>query len=680
MRFMKSIDTGREKAVFQLAAVFSIIIALALPLGYLLLSWEHQSAALETEAEINARLITQLINNNPRMWWAEELRLLDILERRPGTGEGEIRRVLDDRNTLVAEYADPVKTPFLRRTAPLHDSGRIVGRIEIIRSLRPLLLRSAVAALFWGLLGIAVFATVRSIPLRALRRAEHSLAEEKERAHTTLWAIQEGVIMTDAAGNVLLMNAAAERLTGAAFPQAFGKPVEHLLQTFRESGRQPFENPVRTVIDGRTGSTTIAQCAFVAQDGIERVVSMSAAPIPGAAGTITGAVLVINDITEKARLEQEILSARKIESLGVLAGGIAHDFNNILMVIMGNIDMARTLVPPQTEPDTLLAEADTACARAQALTNQLLTFARGGAPARHVVPLAPLIRESAGFALSGSPCSCEFHLPHDLWAVLGDESQLHQVIHNLVLNAREAMKDGGGITITARNLAADSVSHLPVRQGQYVNVTIRDQGPGLPAEHRDRIFEPYFSTKQKGRGLGLATCYSILKRHGGHIAAASQAGGGAEFSLYLPSTSAPVPVPAVTAEEPAGGSGRVLVMDDEQGVLNVLGTMLKGLGYEAEFAVDGEDAVGQYAAARQTGRPFDVVMLDLTIVGGMGGRETVLRLKEIDPGVRAIASSGYSDDPVMNDCSAYGFRDILIKPYQRKDLSRVLDRVLAQPA
>ncbi|HET6371588.1 MAG TPA: ATP-binding protein, partial [Nitrospiria bacterium] len=387
-------------------------------------------------------------------------------------------------------------------------------------------------------------------------------------------------------------------------------------------------------------------------------------------------VSVQEDVTERKRSEEELLRARKLESVGLLAGGIAHDFNNILTAILGNISLAKTALDPANPLCKRLNEAERATLRAKELSRQLLTFARGGAPVKKIASIAELLKDSAGFALRGSNVRSEFLLSDDLWPVEIDEGQINQVVHNLVINAQQAMPQGGMVRISAKNMNLGKQSGIPVKGGSYVEIKIEDSGTGIPAQIIDKIFDPYFTTKQKGSGLGLSTSYSIVKKHGGHIAVLSRMGEGSSFSLYLPASPGSAQLRRNVEEKPLTGSGRILLMDDEESVLETAGEMLRHLGYEVDLAKDGLEAIALYKKAMAALRPYRAVIVDLTIPGGMGGEETISSLLKVDPGVRAVVSSGYSNDPVMADFQSYGFADFIAKPYRIEEIGRVLNKVL----
>ena len=347
---------------------------------------------------------------------------------------------------------------------------------------------------------------------------------------------------------------------------------------------------------------------------------------------------------------------------------------------MGNISLAEMYVEtgkPAAKVLERLKEAERASMRAGELTQQLLTFSRGGKPIKKITSIADLLRDSANLALSGSNIRCKFSMPEDLWSVEIDEGQMNQVIRNITINADQAMASGGTVTVNAGNMIVGSQHGLPLSDGEYVKISIEDHGIGIPEADLPKIFDPYFTTKQKGNGLGLAICYSIVKKHNGYIAVESQIGVGTTFHIYLPAYQEEVLMKEEDRKgKPIMGEGRILVMDDEEMVRMTAQNTISSLGYKVAVAVDGTEAIELYKAAIESGNPFDAAIIDLTVAGGMGGKWTINRLVEIDPEVKAIVSSGYSNDPVMIRFEEYGFRGVIAKPYKIKELSEVLHRVI----
>ena len=387
------------------------------------------------------------------------------------------------------------------------------------------------------------------------------------------------------------------------------------------------------------------------------------------------------DVTVRKQAEKDRLVLGKLESTGILAGGIAHDFNNLLAGILMNLEMAQSSDSSQQDVAISLLEARHAVLAAKVLTQQLITFSRGGASIRQATDLGAVLKEAVPLALSGSNVRSEIVLAADLWRVEVDVGQIGQVIRNLVLNAREAMPSGGVVSLRAENVVLHPGSSPALAPGEYVQIRVTDQGCGIAPDVLPKIFDPYFSTKlrgtQKGMGLGLTICHSVVQKHAGSITVESTPATGTTFHVFLPA-SRRLPAQAETVPSPTGRrQGRILVMDDEQVVRTNLGRVLKQMGYEPELAEDGAMAVELYAQAKQGGRSFDAAILDLTVRGAMGGQEAVRALRALDPAVRAVVMSGHSDDQVMQEYLQYGFKGALTKPFDREALVSVLSRVLS---
>ncbi|MRR33811.1 response regulator [bacterium] len=401
-------------------------------------------------------------------------------------------------------------------------------------------------------------------------------------------------------------------------------------------------------------------------------------PIFDESGGVSLVVEHIRDITERKKLEDEILKSQKLESLGVLAGGIAHDFNNLLTCVLGNISLAKL----QAEPDRILVkrleDAEKATLRAGDLTRQLLTFSRGGAPVKKAASIKQIVMDSVSFVLRGSNVRCEFSFPDDIRAVEADPGQMNQVINNLIINADQALPDGGIITVRAENveIGPEVLPTLPA--GNYVRISVQDHGCGIPESNLDKIFDPYFTTKPTGNGLGLATVYSIIRKHAGLITVDSSVGQGTTFSIYLPASDREPAVADLRNSSPDKGAGRILVMDDEEIIREVACEILEHLGYETASCGNGEQAVRLYQQSLAK-EPFAAVLMDLTIPGGMGGKETMKRLREIDPDVKGIVSSGYSNDPILAHYREYGFRGVALKPYDIDELGDALRQAIRSP-
>ena len=506
---------------------------------------------------------------------------------------------------------------------------------------------------------------------------ERALRQSEERLAVTLRSIGDGAIATDREGRIVLVNNVAEKLTGWTQGDAAGKRLDDVFLLFDERTRERCYSPVEEVLDkGRAVSFTHH---LVARDGAERTISDNAAPIKDGEGNIIGLVLAFRDITEQRKMQEELIKSGKLESLGVLAGRIAHDFNNILTAILGNISLGQMDAGSNQPLREHLAEAEQACIRARDLIQQLLTFARGGAPVKKAVSIARFLEDAVRGALIDSEMRCDFDLGAGLWPVEIDEGQMGQVIYNLVRNAQEAMPEGGNITVRAENVVFNESRHLlPLRPERGVKIAILDEGVGIPQENLAKIFDPYFTTKAEASGLGLAACYSIVRSHGGYLSVESKPGAGTAAYIHLPASDKEVETKRKVEIEPRPGRGRILVMDDEEAIRKLCRDVLNHFGYEAALASDGAEAVELYRQAKQAGHPFEAVILDLTVPAGMGGKEAINKLREIDPDIKAIVSSGYSDDPVTADFREHGFSGFVAKPYDINDLVQVLHDALTR--
>lgn len=520
----------------------------------------------------------------------------------------------------------------------------------------------------------------REINIRIV--TEKALADEKELLAVTLRSIGDGVITTDASGKIILINDAAEILTGWTRVEAEGQIFADIFHSIDEKSRMPSQDPVRMIIATDKPITFDRTVILISRNGAERAVAISGAPIRVKDNTTLGVVVVFRDITEKRRMEEELLTARKLEAIGTLAGGIAHDFNNLLAVILGNISFAKTLMGPSSKIYKRLTDAEDATIKGKELTYRLLAFSRGGESLKKVTSLQEVIKDSARLTLSGSNIKCVFSFPHDLRQVEIDREQIQQVIHNIVMNAKETMSGGGKIEISADNITLGYGDTIPLPKGDYVIISVEDHGSGIPKENFSRIFDPYFTTKEigntKGMGLGLAICYSIVKSHGGLITAESQPGLGTNIHIYLPVCKKELPVVKIGKEKPLTPGGcRVLYVDDENALRNIAGEMLGHLGYAVEFSRDGAEAIEMYSKAIALKKPFDVVIMDLTIPGGIEGADAVRKLRRIDPEAKVIISSGYSNDPTIKDFKKYGVSGAITKPFDVDELVRVIESVLA---
>jgi PAS domain S-box-containing protein len=529
-------------------------------------------------------------------------------------------------------------------------------------------------------------ATLQIFAARAAAEIERKnyaewLAREKEQLDVTLCSIGDACIAVDNGGRVVLFNPVAAALTGWASQEALGSSLQEVLSLSNARTRRPLRKAVETLIQTGSASEIAGVSIITSRDGSEHVIETNASPLVDTQGKKSGAVLVLRDVTERHRNMEERQKAEKLESLGIAAGGIAHDFNNLLTAILGNLSLVLMGMKDNDAPFERLVAAKRASLRAQELAQQLLTFAKGGAPIKQTASIAQLLRETVVFHLRGSKVGCEFDIPDDLWSADVDAGQISQVIQNLTINADQAMPAGGTLWVGCSNVELRHAGNsLGLAPGHYIKITIKDEGVGISQENLKKIFDPYFTTKPKGSGLGLATSYSIIKNHGGIIDVVSTPGAGSTFYLFLPATDAVVPpveeAPAPPTPPPA--TARILVLDDEEAICALVACALEPFGYEVVEAFDAESAIEKYSAALSEGRRFDLVISDLTIPGSMSGKEAVSRMREMDPAVKAIVSSGYAMDPVMSKYQENGFCAMIAKPYEIATLGRVVSEVLAQ--
>lgn len=509
------------------------------------------------------------------------------------------------------------------------------------------------------------------------KQAEEKVRQSERFIRSILDTVDEGFIVIDRDFRILTANKAYCIQVSMPCEEVLGRPcyeISHKIN--RPCYEEGEECAVRRTFE--TGEPHTALHKHTDAKGSILYVETKAFPLKDSTGVVTSVIETVNNITEKHLLEEEQLKTQKLEAIGTLAGGIAHDFNNLLQGVFGYISMAKIMHDQKQKSLDMLEQAEKALHMSVNLTAQLLTFSKGGKPPTQRIALQPVIENSVKFALSGSRIDFRIQVDEEVRMVEADEGQIGQVIQNLVLNAEQAMPMGGTITITANNVSPRQKEFPPIlQQGNYVVMSIKDSGIGIPEQYLSRIFDPYFTTKDKGSGLGLATSYSIIKNHGGLIDVKSKLGEGTTFFVYLPAVEA-AETSAVTVSEDVKAlrKSRILLMDDETIVRNIAGIMIRSLGHEVELAEDGREAINKYRESIRTGRKFDIVIMDLTVRGGMGGEEAIKELLEIDPDIKAIVSSGYSDDVAISDYAAYGFRTCLSKPYDITSLNKTLNSLL----
>jgi PAS domain S-box-containing protein len=632
--------TGRIRTA---GIIIAVLIAIFPPVVYFYFSFSSQQEQLRIEAQVESRYVTNFINRTPNLWKYDKIRLRGILSTEQSHKENEVRRILDEEGYIVVQVGKSVSNPFITSSYEVMDAGRVVGKYEIIRSIRPILIRSgwtAVGSCFLGLLGLLFF---KIFPLKSLSTALKILADERDRAHVTLSSIGDCVIITDENGNLATINRVGERLTGWKEDDARGKPISEIFVLKRTKMGS---------IDEQLLGTTGTRIEFrrewiISRKEVERIIDGTISPIVDEQGGKSGSVLVCQDVTEKVREEEEVFKARKLESIGLLAGGIAHDFNNILVGILGNLSLAKLLTAPGTKIFHRVEEAEKASSRAKELSTKLLAFSKGGKPIRKLLVVSDLLKESAQLAVGGSTSTVTFHLPEDLWMTEADPVHMDQVIGNLVINATHAMPDGGRIHIEAENAVVEEGDYLHVKGGDYLKIRVRDQGTGIPEDIVAKVFDPYFTTKET------------------------------TFTLFLPATRQ-----TASSEKEAPkdicqpGSGRILFMDDEETVRDVAGQMLIHLGYEVVFAESGQEAVALYSEMTLNGNRVDLVILDITVPGGMGGIEAARHIRGIYPDTKILISSGYANNEVMAHYRDHGFDGSVAKPYKIVELSQAIHACL----
>ena len=509
----------------------------------------------------------------------------------------------------------------------------------------------------------------------ALDITERKRSEEKIRQQAQFLDLAHDNIMVRGEDDrIIYWNRGAEECYGWSREEAAGQVIHGLLQTAFPIPQAEIQ---RLLLQNGTWQGELLQTK---RDGSQITVSSRWSRIQNDLDHTSAVLEISSDIGDRLRLQQEQEKNQRIESLGILAGGIAHDFNNILTAILGNVSMSRMFIGEEHKAAQRLADCEKAVKRASELTQQLLTFARGGEPVKRLVHTVKLVGEAVGFALQGANVKGVIEAEDDLYPVSADEGQLSQVFNNLLINAQQAMPGGGTVTVSARNLRVHGGDSLPLASGSYVQIDIADQGGGIAPEHLGRIFDPYFTTKASGNGLGLATVYSIIKRHGGHISVRSETGRGTVFSLFLPAVEGTV-APRErnrTSKGLLSGTGRILLMDDEEAIRDLTRVMLEEAGYQVVGCEDGAAAVELYRFAQEQGARFAAVILDLTVPGGMGGREAAALIRRLDPAAVLIVSSGYSNDPVLADYGKYGFNGSAVKPYTFETLLTELSQAAAQ--
>ena len=484
-------------------------------------------------------------------------------------------------------------------------------------------------------------------------------------------AINEGIVVADREARVIFLNARAARLLGTTPERGEGRAAAELVPLVHRLNQLPIESPIVRVVEHGDIVPLNDEHSLPVGDGLRRIV-FTCVPAKDTDGKIQGAVFVFRDPEEMTLTPDELIRSNRFETLGLLAGGIAHDFNNLLTTILGGISIAH-----EARDYSQLEDSEKGCIAAKALTRQLLALARGGADLRQIINPGEILQESVRLAAVGTPVKVDLKFPDDLHMIHADKAEIIRVFQNLIINAIQAMPNGSGnVWVRAYNSTLHEGDVPPLAAGDYVHFEVQDNGSGIPPEILQKIFEPFFTTKKTGTGLGLATVISIVKTHGGQVGVTSAPGAGTTFSIFLPR--ADQPVAEIQREAPTlrFGTGRILVMDDEEKILHLTGIMLENLGYKFDVARNGKDAIALFQRYLNLGRPYDCVILDLTIVGGMGGEDTYRELKKIHPELRAIISSGYDSEDMMRRYLDMGFHGYLSKPFRVGELGKILKKVL----
>jgi len=509
------------------------------------------------------------------------------------------------------------------------------------------------------------------------KRVADTLASEEERLDTVLRSIDQGIIVTDTAGKVVLLNKAAAELTGWDQDEAVGQPLDKVFHIIDEKTHQRCDNPAEMILT--TGAPVSHDDAVIllTRDGNERFITDNGLPLHDKDGTTIGALLAFRDISAQKRTKEELLRVSKLAALGALSSDLAHDLNNALTAVLGYIGLAQMLADSNDELSQSLRQAEDAVLRLNDLTRQISALSQGGKPVMHQGSVAEVLKTVSRLALRDSPSHCEFYIAADLWPIEMDESQISTAINHLLVNADQAMPEGGIIKVFAENTTVTAAQGLPLQPGKYVKISVEDQGNGIPLAQIDKLFDLQSALQQDKGTLGLVTAYSIVKKHNGHITIESKPGVGTTFHIYLPAFHREVQVSEEEEEKATASRGKILVMDNEEVVRDVASRMLSYMGYEVEVARDGAEAVILYKEAQEAGKPFDVVILDLTIVDGMGAKKAIKELSKIDSNVKAIVSTAYVNDPITSNFRQHGFKAFAIKPYELPKLITIVDRLIA---
>ncbi|GFE56988.1 ATP-binding protein [Geobacter sp. AOG1] len=666
----------------RFTVMFSVVAALILPVGYFVISYGHLLGTMETEAEINAKLVSRVISTNPELWRYETIRIEELLARRPRSGTAETRRIFDEKNVLVAESVNRLPLPQVKASYEIRDGGEGVGRIEISRSVLPILAKSGIMGLLGLGFGLLLY---RWLPFQALFKAGKELQDANEFLKKVMEGSTSSLVVLDLAGNVQMANGRVETLTGCSREELLGHSFNRL---FTGDAWPYVDAGLHSVLSGTAENATF-ETVLPRRDGVVRSLSCGAMPLLSGKA-ITGVVVSMDDITERIKAEEERLvlerqfqQTQKLESLGVLAGGIAHDFNNILSIITGYCGTIKADIDPLSAHADSVQKIEGAADRAADLCRQMLSYA-GKHELRHSpVNMRMMVDEMVKMVHSGIKRNVTIKLDlHDDLVIIADSSQIQQIVMNLILNAAEAIGDSKGtITISLREAEAltgqsdmDFVGKTPLA-GRYVCLEVSDDGCGMDDVTQNRIFEPFYTTKFAGRGLGMSATLGIIKSHDGALQLSSRPGVGTTFKVYLPLSFVSDPAetkPAACQTTVATGSGTILLVDDEED-LRIIGPIrLKALGYSSLTAANGLEALRIY---REKGNGIDLILLDL-LMPEMDGVETYYRLRELSKTIPIVFCSGCSIEELPADILDDEHTGFLKKPYKPDQLRNAVNSVL----
>jgi PAS domain S-box-containing protein len=652
---------GRDTAIVRLIGVIGlvvcVVIAAAIPAIHYAFAIEAERQALQIETAYTGKAIQQIIFARPEMWEFETLRLLDIVSKGTVDDDEDERTIYDASGKIVAETKYKAPAPVITYTASLFVSGDKAGAVQAKRSVRDIVGRTVFAGILGVAFGLGVYLLFRFYPMRLLNEALTRLASEKEKSETTLSSIGDGVITVDREGRIAYMNPVAEMCTGWRFDEAFGRNVKDCYVTRKESERK--EGDVHTPY------------TLIPRNGEQRTIEEVRSPIRGRNPAEGGHVIAFRDVTEKRALERQVQQAQKMESLGVLAGGIAHDFNNLLTVVLGNAELALKGVPPMSPARENLAEITIAARRAADLSRQMLAYAGKASFARERVGMRDLVEEMAHLlqAAISKKAVLKLNLERGVPPVQADPSQIRQIVMNLIINASEAIGDRSGVITVSLSASQCEEEYLQKTElhddlapGLYVRLEVTDTGIGMDAKTRSRIFEPFFSTKFTGRGLGLAAVLGIVRAHKGALKVYSELGKGTTFKILFPALTEGADAARSPESSPLAdwrGKGTILLVDDEESLIALGARMLEHLGFTVLTAADGRQAVQLY---REKGETIDLVLMDLTMPH-MDGAEAFGELRRLNPEVRVVLASGYSHEDVASRFAGKGPSGVMQKPY-----------------